>query len=119
MLVLPGYGFSGLRGGRIIGICVLSDHESHRSLVAFCAVCPVHAVPGCPIRLGLVALEVVPMNPQNRFCFDSAADATEESPVPAVQVRGYSFAYPPEESDCRESSAVLTNVSLCIEQGAF
>ena len=59
------------------------------------------------------------MNPQNRFCFDSAADATEESPVPAVQVRGYSFAYPPEESDCRESSAVLTNVSLSIEQGAF
>ena len=59
------------------------------------------------------------MNPQNRFCFDSAADATEESPVPAVQVCGYSFAYPPEEGDCCESRAVLNNVSLSIEQGAF
>ncbi|MEI2997940.1 MAG: ABC transporter ATP-binding protein [Senegalimassilia faecalis] len=84
-----------------------------------CAVCPVHAVPGCLICLGLVALEVVSMNPQNRFRFDSAADATEESPVPAAQVSGYSFAYPSEEGDCRESRAVLNNVSLSVEQGAF
>ena len=59
------------------------------------------------------------MNPQNRFCFDSAADATEESPVPAVWVSGYSFAYPSEEGDCRESCAVLNNVNLRVEQGAF
>lgn len=59
------------------------------------------------------------MNPQNRFHFDSVADATEESPVPAVRVSGYSFAYPSEEGDCRESCAVLNNVNLRVEQGAF
>ena len=51
----------------------------------------------------------------SRLC----ADATEESPVPAVQVSGYSFAYPSEEGDCRGSRAVLNAVNLCIEQGAF
>ena len=59
------------------------------------------------------------MNPQNRSFFENNAATPEESPIPAVQVRGYSFAYPSGEGDCRESSAVLTNVNLRIEQGAF
>ena len=59
------------------------------------------------------------MNPQNHSFFENNAETPEEFPIPAVQVRDYSFAYPPEEGDCRESSAVLSNVNLCIEQGAF
>ncbi len=47
------------------------------------------------------------------------ADVIEESPVPAVQMRNYTFAYPSGEGDRRESPAVLSDVSLRIEQGAF
>ncbi len=49
----------------------------------------------------------------------SCADTAEGFPIPTVQVRGYSFAYPPEEGDRRESCAVLNNVNLRVEQGAF
>ena len=59
------------------------------------------------------------MNPQNHSLFENNADVIEESPVPAVQLSDYSFAYPFEEGDCRESRAVLGNVNLRIEQGAF
>ena len=59
------------------------------------------------------------MNPQNHSFFENNVVAPEESPVPAVQVRGYSFAYPPGEGDRGESTAVLSDVSLRIEQGAF
>lgn len=59
------------------------------------------------------------MNPQNHSLFENNAATPEESPVPAVQVRNYTFAYPSGEGDRRESPAVLSDVSLCIEQGAF
>lgn len=59
------------------------------------------------------------MNPRNHSFFENNAETPEESPIPAVQVRGYSFAYPHEEGDRRESPAVLSDVSLHIEQGAF
>ena len=52
------------------------------------------------------------MNPQNHSLFENNAATPEESPVPAVQVRNYTFAYPSGEGDRRESPAVLSDVSL-------
>ncbi len=59
------------------------------------------------------------MSSQNHSLFENNAATPEESPVPAVQVRNYTFAYPSGEGDRRESPAVLSDVSLRIEQGAF